>query len=68
MATSDKIISLSDFKKLRSDGLKKKKIVFTNGCFDIVHLGHIDYLEKAKACGDRLIVAVNSDRSTTRYG
>ncbi len=38
-------------------------IVFTNGCFDLLHLGHIDYLEKAKALGDRLIIGVNSDES-----
>ncbi|MGC6470708.1 MAG: D-glycero-beta-D-manno-heptose 1-phosphate adenylyltransferase [Flavobacteriales bacterium] len=39
------------------------KIVFTNGCFDILHLGHIDYLNKASQLGDKLIVGVNSDRS-----
>ncbi len=38
-------------------------IVFTNGCFDIVHPGHVDLLERAKALGDRLIVGINSDRS-----
>jgi rfaE bifunctional protein nucleotidyltransferase chain/domain len=42
-----------------------KKIVFTNGCFDILHLGHIDYLAKASDEGDILIVGVNSDKSTT---
>ena len=40
-----------------------KKIVFTNGCFDLLHLGHIRYLQEAKRRGDLLIVAVNSDRS-----
>ncbi len=40
-----------------------KKIVFTNGCFDIIHAGHIDYLEKAKSLGDILIIGVNSDSS-----
>ena len=52
---------------LRSIGewrLKGKKIVFTNGCFDILHLGHVDYLSKAADCGDVLIVGVNSDAST----
>ena len=38
-------------------------IVFTNGCFDIVHLGHIDYLEKARQLGDKLIVGLNADQS-----
>ena len=41
-----------------------KKIVFTNGCFDILHLGHIDYLAKAADEGDILIIGVNTDRST----
>jgi rfaE bifunctional protein nucleotidyltransferase chain/domain len=40
-----------------------KKVVFTNGCFDLLHSGHITYLEKARACGDALIVALNSDAS-----
>ena len=42
---------------------KGKRIVFTNGCFDLLHLGHIRYLEKAKSLGDILVVGVNSDRS-----
>ena len=43
-----------------------KKIVFTNGCFDIIHAGHVDYLEKAKALGDVLVVGLNSDESIRR--
>jgi D-beta-D-heptose 7-phosphate kinase/D-beta-D-heptose 1-phosphate adenosyltransferase len=43
-----------------------EKIVFTNGCFDIIHAGHVGYLEEARAQGDRLIVAVNSDASVKR--
>src|ERR1017187_2399538 len=43
--------------------LKSKKIAFTNGCFDLLHLGHVDYLSKAADCGDVLIVGVNSDAS-----
>ena len=39
------------------------KVVFTNGCFDIIHPGHIDLLNKAKALGDKLIVGLNSDSS-----
>jgi len=38
-------------------------IVFTNGCFDILHRGHVEYLKEAKACGDRLVLALNSDHS-----
>ncbi len=46
-------------------GLKKdgKRVVFTNGCFDLLHVGHIRYLEKARSLGDLLVVGVNSDRS-----
>jgi rfaE bifunctional protein nucleotidyltransferase chain/domain len=43
-----------------------KKIVFTNGCFDILHLGHIEYLAKAANLGDVLIIGMNSDRSVNR--
>jgi D-glycero-beta-D-manno-heptose 1-phosphate adenylyltransferase len=43
-----------------------KKIVWTNGCFDLLHLGHIDYLSKAKDHGDILIIGVNSDESVKR--
>ncbi|MFT6035970.1 MAG: rfaE bifunctional protein nucleotidyltransferase chain/domain, partial [Marivirga sp.] len=42
------------------------KTVFTNGCFDILHLGHIDYLEKAAEMGDKLIVAINTDTSVKK--
>jgi len=45
---------------------EKCKIVFTNGCFDIIHLGHIDYLAKAAAFGDKLIIGVNTDASVSR--
>ena len=44
--------------------LLSKKIVFTNGCFDLLHLGHVDYLAKAADLGDVLIVGLNSDSST----
>jgi D-beta-D-heptose 7-phosphate kinase / D-beta-D-heptose 1-phosphate adenosyltransferase len=46
--------------------IKEKKIIFTNGCFDIIHVGHIKYLEKAKACGDVLILGLNSDYSVRK--
>lgn len=47
-------------KNLKAEG---KKVVFTNGCFDILHSGHVDYLNKSKKLGDILIVAINSDSS-----
>ena len=43
-----------------------KKIVFTNGCFDIIHVGHVDYLDKARRMGDLLVVGLNSDDSVKR--
>jgi D-glycero-beta-D-manno-heptose 1-phosphate adenylyltransferase len=49
--------------KLKKEG---KKIVFTNGCFDILHVGHMRYLEEAKSFGDYLFVGVNSDESVRR--
>lgn len=43
-----------------------KKVVFTNGCFDILHLGHVDYLEKARQRGDKLVLGLNTDSSVRR--
>lgn len=47
---------------------REEKIVFTNGCFDIIHRGHIDYLAKASDLGEKLVVAINSDASVKRLG
>jgi len=46
--------------------LKGKKLVVTNGCFDIIHAGHVEYLEAAKALGDVLLIGLNSDSSVQR--
>ena len=46
--------------------LENERIVMTNGCFDIIHAGHVEYLEEAKALGDRLLIAVNDDNSVNR--
>jgi D-beta-D-heptose 7-phosphate kinase/D-beta-D-heptose 1-phosphate adenosyltransferase len=43
--------------------IKGKRIVFTNGCFDLLHVGHVRYLEQAKSLGDILVVGINGDRS-----
>jgi rfaE bifunctional protein nucleotidyltransferase chain/domain len=43
-----------------------QKIVFTNGCFDLLHLGHVDYLAKARDLGDKLIIGLNTDTSVSR--
>jgi rfaE bifunctional protein nucleotidyltransferase chain/domain len=53
---------------LASLRFKDKKLVFTNGVFDLLHLGHIDYLSKAKDLGDFLVVGVNSDASAQTLG
>ncbi len=51
---------LQERAELRARGMK---LVFTNGCFDLLHVGHVRYLNQARALGDALVVAVNSDRS-----
>lgn len=67
MPTENKIVSLPQLQTLREEWKKADyKVVFTNGCFDIVHLGHIDYLEKAAALGNKLIVGLNTDNSVTQ--
>ena len=62
-----KLVSFETIEELAKD-LKRqnKSIVFTNGCFDILHLGHVKYLQKAKGLGDVLIVGLNSDASVAR--
>jgi D-glycero-beta-D-manno-heptose 1-phosphate adenylyltransferase len=61
-----KIVSLKAGLEIRNAWKsKQEKVVFTNGCFDILHLGHIDYLEKSSEKGDHLIVAINTDRSVS---
>jgi len=62
-----KIRSLASLKKILANLQKKgKRIVFTNGCFDLLHFGHVNYLQKAKKKGNILVVAVNSDASIRR--
>jgi rfaE bifunctional protein nucleotidyltransferase chain/domain len=61
------VVTLERGKELRRQFREnKKKVVFTNGTFDILHRGHVDYLNKARAFGDVLIVGLNSDRSVRR--
>jgi D-beta-D-heptose 7-phosphate kinase/D-beta-D-heptose 1-phosphate adenosyltransferase len=60
----EKIKKREDLRRTVEDlKAKGKRIVFTNGCFDLLHIGHIRYLEKAKSFGNILVVGVNSDRS-----
>jgi rfaE bifunctional protein nucleotidyltransferase chain/domain len=65
---ASKITRLADARTI-VDGWKRKglKVVFTNGCFDILHLGHVDYLEKARALGDKLVLGLNTDNSVSRF-
>jgi D-beta-D-heptose 7-phosphate kinase/D-beta-D-heptose 1-phosphate adenosyltransferase len=61
---------IAKFEKISSDlaALKSqnKKIIFTNGCFDLLHVGHVRYLQEAKKLGDILVIGVNSDASVKR--
>jgi rfaE bifunctional protein nucleotidyltransferase chain/domain len=54
---------IAERKKLRAAG---KRLVFTNGCFDILHVGHVKYLRSARELGDVLMVALNTDQSVSR--
>lgn len=60
-----KLITVEQWQKIRAQCLQKK-VVFTNGCFDILHRGHVHYLAEARALGDCLIVGLNSDASVKR--
>jgi len=68
-SSAGKVISRKDaarwVRDLQTRGLK---VVFTNGCFDLLHPGHVEYLEEARSLGDALIVAVNTDASVRRLG
>ncbi len=62
-----KIVDFEELKKIIDDAKRKgKKIAWTNGCFDILHTGHVDYLKKAKKQGDVLVVGIDSDDSVKR--
>ena len=66
--TAGKIKFLTEAKQLvQSWEAKGEKVVFTNGCFDLLHLGHVDYLEKARNLGDRLVIGLNTDDSVSRF-
>ena len=66
MTSLAKITTKEALKEQMSVWSKEGKVVFTNGCFDILHLGHVDYLEKARNLGAKLIVALNTDQSVQR--
>ncbi len=66
--TADKIKSLANatlqVKEWQAAG---QKVVFTNGCFDLLHLGHVDYLENARNLGNKLVIGLNTDNSVSRF-
>jgi rfaE bifunctional protein nucleotidyltransferase chain/domain len=65
--TASKIVSLEEATVLVDKWkLQGETIVFTNGCFDIVHIGHVDYLEKARNLGSKLVLGLNTDHSIRR--
>lgn len=65
--SAKKILSPAQAEKwVKTQQRKKKKVVFTNGCFDLIHSGHITYLEEAKRQGDFLLVALNGDASVRK--
>ncbi len=67
MPSVNKILSFTDtVKKVAEWKASGDKTVFSNGCFDILHAGHVDYLEKARQKGDHLIVGLNTDYSVSR--
>ncbi len=67
MNSKEKILDLEEFIRIREQlKAEKKKLVFSNGCFDILHKGHVDYLEKARDLGDYLVLGLNTDASVKR--
>jgi D-glycero-beta-D-manno-heptose 1-phosphate adenylyltransferase len=66
--SAGKIRNLDQAKQLVLEWKAKGDVVvFTNGCFDLLHLGHVDYLEKARDLGDRLVLGLNTDDSVSRF-
>lgn len=61
-----KIVTKTRLKNILQKYRNKKKVVFTNGCFDLLHIGHVKYLQEAKRLGDILVVALNTDNSVRR--
>lgn len=65
--TRKKILSWAQLRaRLKAERAKRRKIVFTNGCFDLIHVGHLKVFESCKKHGDVLVVGLNSDKSVRR--
>ena len=68
MKTADKIKSLAEAsQQVKAWQKEGQKVVFTNGCCDLLHLGHVDYIEKARNLGDKLVLGLNTDSSVSRF-
>jgi len=65
---NSKLMSIRTFLKRKSAFMPGHRLVFTNGCFDILHPGHVDLLERARALGDSLVLGLNSDESVKMLG
>ena len=66
--SAGKIVGLQEAKAWVKDWQHHgNRVVFTNGCFDLIHLGHVDYLEKARMLGDKLVIGLNTDDSVSRF-
>ena len=61
-----KIYNLTELSEILTSRRTQKKIVFTNGCFDLLHLGHVKYLQEARSLGDLLVVGINTDTSVQK--
>ncbi len=68
MPANPKLMSIRTFLKRKADFMPGHKEVFTNGCYDILHPGHVDLLTRARALGDSLILGLNSDESVKMLG
>lgn len=68
MPQNPKLVSIRTYLKRKSEFMPGHKVVFTNGCFDVLHPGHVDLLQRAKALGDTLVLGLNSDESVKMLG
>jgi cytidyltransferase-related domain len=68
LPANDKLMSIRTFLKRKAELKPGHRLVFTNGCFDILHPGHVDLLTRARALGDSLVLGLNSDESVRMLG
>lgn len=68
VSENPKLMSIRTFLKRKADFEPGHRLVFTNGCFDVLHAGHVDLLQRARAKGDSLILGLNSDESVKMLG